>query len=223
MNQPSNPANETTARSSAGLSALYISPEDIQKLPLYRYEGGVEIIQRDEAVESALAALEAEEVLGFDTETQPAFEKGLSFPTALVQLATSRNVYIFQLARLRRLDWLARIMGSAHIVKAGVAVAYDVGKLRELSAFEPAGIVDVAHLAAQAGIKNRGLRGLAALLMGVRVSKGARQSNWARKELSSRQIAYAAADAWLCRELYFRLQKLAVERRAMPIKDGGTA
>lgn len=191
----------------------YISPEEIKVLPLYRYTGSIELIQRQEAIGPAVEKLEREQVLGFDTETQPSFEKGRSFPTALVQFATSRNVYIFQLANFRRWDGLAKILSSPAILKVGVAVDHDIAKLRELFPFEPAGFVDLAHLAAQAGIKNRGIRGLAALLMGIRVSKGARRSNWGRRQLSSHQLAYAAADAWLCRELYFRLQSLAAARR----------
>ncbi|MCP4714944.1 MAG: 3'-5' exonuclease domain-containing protein 2, partial [Deltaproteobacteria bacterium] len=56
------------------------------------------------------------------------------------------------------------------------------------------------------GIKNFGLRGLAAVLFGFRISKGARVSNWARADLTETQIHYAATDAWISREIYLQLQ-----------------
>ena len=54
---------------------------------------------------------------------------------------------------------------------------------QELGRFSSSGFVDLANMAKQQGIKNHGLRGLAAVLMG-----GARKSNWAREDLSDRQI-----------------------------------
>lgn len=202
------PQHNENPNASGDANALYINAQEIQKLPLYQYDGPFELITRDRDIVRVLPILEAETVLGFDTETQPAFEKGKSYPTAIVQLATAQKVFLFQLARMRRYDWFSRIFSAKKILKVGVAIDQDIAKLRELHDFEPAAFVDLAHLAARAGIKNRGVRGLAALLMGIRVSKNARRSNWGRNDLSRHQILYAAGDAWLCRELYFRLSKL---------------
>ncbi len=55
---------------------------------------------------------------------------------------------------------------------------------------------------------NHGLRGLAALLLEFRVSKKAQTSNWSQRVLTAAQIRYAATDAWVGRELYFRLEQL---------------
>ena len=73
-----------------------------------------------------------------------------------------------------------------------------------MEAFNAAGFVEVSELTAQLGYQNKGLRPLAALLMGGRISKAAQVSNWARGELDSKQIRYAATDAWISRELYLR-------------------
>ena len=64
-------------------------------------------------------------------------------------------------------------------------------------------------MAAQAGIKAGGVRTLAAQLLGFRVSKGAQCSNWERTELTPAQILYASTDAWVCREIFLELEKLA--------------
>jgi len=46
--------------------------------------------------------------------------------------------------------------------------------------------------------------------MGVRISKGAQVSNWSRADLSEAQVAYAATDAWVSREIYVRLRELGL-------------
>jgi ribonuclease D len=188
-------------------SHLSISSEQVNALPLYRYDGRICLVADDRAMGRILPRLEKESLLGFDTETKPSFKKGESYPPSLVQLAASDVVYVIQLGELRDRDWFRRIFTSNRIVKAGVSTGYDVKKLQELHAFEPGGFVDLADLAAKAGIRNRGLRGLAGLLMGIRVSKGARRSNWARRTLTESQLLYAATDAWLCRELFIRMTR----------------
>lgn len=215
-NMHDSPAKAHTRSPENDTGSLHISSQAVLKLPLFRYTGPVKLVNQDKIAVQAVAELESEGLLGFDTETQPAFEKGQSFPTALVQLATAKKVFIFQLGALKKLDWFPRIFSAPQIIKVGIAIDQDIAKLRELSPFEPAGFVDLAHMAAHAGIKNRGLRALAALLMGIRVSKRARKSNWGNPHLSRHQITYAAGDAWLCRELFFRLRKLAVERKPAP-------
>ena len=52
------------------------------------------------------------------------------------------------------------------------------------------------------------LRNLAAGLLGVRVSKKARLTNWEASALSAAQICYAATDAWVSRELYLVMDSL---------------
>ena len=100
----------------------------------------------------------------------------------------------------------AEILTDAAIIKAGVAPSFDLHSLQELAPFSPAGFVDLSTMARQRAIKNHGLRGLAALVCGVRISKSARTSNWANPQLSPQQIQYAATDAWISREIYLALQ-----------------
>jgi ribonuclease D len=182
-----------------------ISREEINRLPLGGYRGPVQLITSEEQARGALAALAAERVLGFDTETRAAFRVGESYPPALVQLAGERAVYIFRLASLRRLGGLGAMLSDPRIVKAGVSLAFDLKKLRELCPFGPAGFVELEKLTDRFGIKANGLRGMAAIVLGLRISKGAKCSDWSRPRLSCEQISYAATDAWACREIYIRL------------------
>ena len=52
------------------------------------------------------------------------------------------------------------------------------------------------------------MRNLAGIFLGFRIPKGTKTSNWAAPRLSQQQIAYAATDAWACRELYLRFENL---------------
>ena len=65
-------------------------------------------------------------------------------------------------------------------------------------------------LAKRHGLKQTGVRNLTRLLLGLRILKGTKTSNWARPQLSAQQITYAATDAWACRELYLCFQKLGL-------------
>jgi ribonuclease D len=87
-----------------------------------------------------------------------------------------------------------------------VDIPQDIVKLQERLGGDYKNCVDVSLAAKQAGLKNFSLRGLAAVLLGVRITKGMRVSNWARDTLLPSQIKYAATDAWISRELYLRLQ-----------------
>ena len=51
---------------------------------------------------------------------------------------------------------------------------------------------------------------VAGMLLGFRIPKGNTTSNWAAHTLTSAQIAYAATDAWACRELYLRFESLGM-------------
>ena len=68
--------------------------------------------------------------------------------------------------------------------------------------------VDLDRVARLHGFKQPGVRNLAGLLLGFRIPKGTKTSNWAARQLSPQQILYAATDAWACRELYLRFCEL---------------
>ena len=184
-----------------------INRAEINLLPIRSYDGPISVVQDQDGLTKALKALAAERVLGFDTETRPAFKKGERHAPALLQLAGASAVFVFQLTVLGFPEQLRAVLADSKRIKAGVAHGHDVRTLQELEAFEPAGFIDLGTLAKQAGLKNFGLRGLAAALLGVRISKKSRLSNWAVKRLTPDQITYAATDAWISRELYLRFEK----------------
>jgi ribonuclease D len=185
-----------------------ISREAINELPIRRYEGAVRLVSTREEMEHAAADFAQERVVGFDTETRPSFRAGESHPPALAQVATARAVYLFQLRQADFSALLGKLISSKTTAKAGIGLDYDLRELRKTFAFEPAAIVDLGAVARRHQLEKSGVRPLAALFLGFRIPKGAKTTNWATRQLSPQQIVYAATDAWACRELYLKFEKL---------------
>jgi ribonuclease D len=190
--------------------ARTISREDMAQLPIRRYEGKIVLVATPEELEEARTDLRSETLVGLDTETRPAFKKGESHLPALVQAATARAVYLFQLRRTETHPVLAELLSDARIVKAGISLKDDLRALKQVFAFEEQNMLDLGTVARSAGLGQTGVRNLAGILLRFRIPKGTKTSNWAARELSPAQIAYAATDAWACRELYLRFGSLGL-------------
>ncbi len=182
--------------------------EEINELPLKRWQGPIHLLTEQQQIQEAIERLHKEKVLGFDTETRPAFQKGRSYPPALLQLATRHEVFLFRLAPIGLPGALRDILTNPAIIKTGVSLSHDQRELKKIAPFAGRGFIDLAREAKQLHIKNHGLRGLCAVLLGFRISKSQQTSNWSKQHLSEAQLRYAATDAWAGRELYFALKKL---------------
>src|SRR6266581_2257125 len=200
-----------------------ISREDMAKLPIRRYEGRVCLVATPGNLEEARSDLRQESITGFDTETRPAFKKGESHLPALVQVATARAVYLFQLRRTDVFPALAELLSEPRTIKAGVSLADDLRALKKVFPFEEKNMLDLGQVARRSGFEQTGVRNLAGILLGLRIPKGTKTSNWAARELSPAQIAYAATDAWACRELYLRFQDLGLLRAKAPAESGAAS
>ena len=187
-----------------------LSKTEINSLPLRYYNGAIRIIQTAEQAKDACAILIKEKVLGFDTETRPAFKKGQSYLPSLLQLAGTKVVYLFQLSQCGLTDSIIILLSNVNIIKSGVAINQDLTELQQILNFEPAGFVDLGDIAKSKGLPHHGLRGLAAYLLKFRISKSARTSNWSANQLTKKQIKYAATDAWVGRELYLKYKQIKV-------------
>lgn len=189
-----------------------ISKEAINALPLIQWTGPTKVLNTMEEFADAAVQLSEASILGFDTETRPSFKKGEYYPTSLLQLASDSCVYLFRLKTAANLQALVPLFESEHIIKTGVAIHDDLKALQKLCPFSPQGFVEITQLTAQLAYTSKGLRALAALLLGGRISKAAQVSNWARSELEPKQIQYAATDAWISRELYLQACKEQSEK-----------
>jgi len=194
-----------------------ISKEEMANLPIRRYEGEVSLVATLKELDRARADIREERVLGLDTETRPSFRKGESHLPCLVQAATARAVYLFQLNRLEVFPALVELMAKPDLVKAGIGLAYDLRQLKLVFPFTVENTVDLGVVARRRGLGQSGVRNLAGIFLGFRIPKGNRTSNWAAPRLSPAQISYAATDAWACRELFLRFESLGL----LQAKAGG--
>ncbi len=181
-----------------------ISKEQLAALPIRRYEGEVVLNDSKKFMED----FEKEDLIGFDTETRPAFRPGQSYLPSLVQLATARSVYLFQVQQHDFSDVLRKVFSAQNVTKAGVSVDDDLRNLRKLFEFPGNNVKDLGAIARQHGMKQTGVRNLAGILLGARIPKGAKTTNWAARALTPQQIAYAATDAWACRVLFLRFREM---------------
>ena len=179
-----------------------LSKNEINALPLIQYEGDIEILTSKDNIQAAINDLKNYDLIGFDTETKPTFVKGPLNPPSIMQLACDDKVYIFQFDNDEIFKQLSLILSNENITKCGVSVDRDLIELMYLSPFDPISFVDLGNVARENEIPHHGLRGLAAMFLKRRISKGSQTSDWSRISLSDAQISYAATDAWVSLELF---------------------
>ncbi|MDE5832259.1 MAG: 3'-5' exonuclease domain-containing protein 2 [Desulfovibrio sp.] len=188
------------------------APDEINAMPLTRYDGDVRVIRSGEELAEVLPGLNCPGILGFDTETRPSFAKGKKYPPSLIQLASADAVYLIQLEWLPFGKACADLLANPEVVKVGAGIGDDMRALASAYPFVPRNAVDLGEMAALNKFQSRGLRTLAASVFGWRISKGSQCSNWSLRDLAPKQIAYAATDAWISRMLYLRMLELGLNR-----------
>ncbi len=186
---------------------ISVSPEEIGALELASFPGVIEVIDTDgDAFHRALRYLKRQRVLGFDTETRPTFTpEQHSNGTALLQLSGSGKAYLFRLKTLGLPRPLAAILANPSITKVGAATLDDVKGLQKITKFAPKGFVDLQNIVWEYGIRDKSVKKMTAIILGVKISKAQQLSNWEAEHLSESQQRYAATDAWVCREMYLKL------------------
>jgi len=172
------------------------------------FGGRIELIRHDAPMDKALEEIRREPLLGFDTESKPTFRREDEVrPPALLQLATRETAWLFQLRQITRHDELFSVLADASIQKVGVAPHDDIKGLNRIAAFTPGGFIDLSAIAAKRGIITTGLRNLAGMFLGGRISKAAQVTNWEQNPLTRKQIKYAATDAWISLGIYEELER----------------
>jgi ribonuclease D len=171
-----------------------------------KFPGEIIMINQDHEIPDALELLRLEPLIGFDTETRPAFSKGEVYQVSLLQLATPNHALLFRLHSLKDFSLLKLFFENDEIKKIGVAIRDDIRALQKTFPFEPKGFVELSEMAKTHNLKNFGLKGMTEEVLKLTLSKRAKLSNWEMKELKKDQIIYAATDAWIGREIYVALK-----------------
>lgn len=174
-------------------------------LPLRHYEGKIVIASTEDQVDRAVNEINQSSVVGFDTEAKPTFIKGQIRNIGLIQVATEAKVFLLRTHKLGITDSVHRFLENEQILKVGIGLKDDYNLLDRLRPFEPKGFLDLNDTLAEIGAESIGARNLAAMILEIRISKSAQTSNWELDELSKKQLNYAATDAWICLEIYNKL------------------
>ena len=184
-----------------------ITNEELNSLELTQFSGEITLATEKNEVIRIMNHVWKKGVVGFDTETKPSFRKGVRNNVSLVQIATQDEAYLIRLNHTGITKELKEFFSAGEITKVGVALRDDIKELQQLKHFEPAGFVELNHMVKDIGIESNGLKKLAGIILGIRISKNAQTSNWENEELSDKQLTYAATDAWVCIEMYHRLRE----------------
>lgn len=187
-----------------------ISSDEVNALPMRAYEGKIVLIDSKEGLDKAVSEIEQYPIVGFDTESRPAFKKGESHPVSLLQFATPKKVYLFRVNLIGMPAGVDKLLSNPKLTKLGIALHDDIKDLRKLGVSNPSGFQDIHSFIKDKGVINTGLRKLAAMILGFRISKSQQTSNWENEVLNERQQVYAATDAWVCLKIHERLKELSL-------------
>lgn len=191
-----------------------ISHDEINNLPLKSFHGKITLITESKDLQKAFKEIQEHEVVGFDTETKPAFVKGQIHKVSLLQLAIPNKVFLIRLNMTGFDDEVIKFLENERVLKAGVGIRDDIKFLHRLGKFTAGGFTELSTMAREAGLEVESVKKLAALLLGFRISKGAQTSNWEAATLNEKQIMYAATDAWVCLEIYKKLRGKKINSHA---------
>ncbi len=187
---------------------MEITKEEINELPLWKFEGEITILEDDKDWEEVIPKLWKADILGFDTEAKPAFKKGVYNPVSVIQLATDDEVFIIRNLLCGFPGDLVRIFEDPSIIKVGAAIRDDLKDLQKLRKFKPEGFEDISTIASENGVRQIGAKNLTAIFLKKRISKAQQTSNWEREQLTQAQLDYAATDAYLGLKVYEEFLKL---------------
>ncbi len=178
------------------------------EFPIFRSVSLLDITLVDsvEKAASALAALLASPVVGFDTESKPTFRKGeVSTGPHLVQLATDQHVFLFPVSFEANHAALRQILAARNVLKVGFGLGNDRSALRSRLDIDLNNVLDLGEVLRGPGHRGTvGAKVAVAHYFGEKLikSKKVGTSNWASRRLDERQILYAANDAHVALKIY---------------------
>jgi len=182
-----------------------ITVEELAEHELSWFKGEIVLVDNLKTFYEVVPRLYGLDLLGFDTETRPTFKKGKKNVVSLIQLSTGDFACLFRINKIGIPDELADLLSDPSVIKAGVAVHDDIRFLKGVRKFTPDGFIELQTFVKDFGIQSSGLKKLAAIILGFRISKRQQVTDWEAEQLSEAQQIYAATDAWVCHQIYTKL------------------
>ncbi|GAB0096872.1 Exonuclease 3'-5' domain-containing protein 2 [Sergentomyia squamirostris] len=177
-----------------------------QKTPLRSQH--IEIVNNVEKCQEVVETLKSHcrkyQVLGFDCEWVTV--NGLRHPVALLQLASHTGLCaLFRLSHIRGIPPdLKELLEREDIIKVGVAPNEDARLLCQDYSVTVASVLDLRSMAHMVGEQPLGLSKLSHNFLDIELDKDwrLRCSDWSSPQLTSKQVQYAANDAFVAIELF---------------------
>jgi len=183
-----------------------ITVEELAEHELSWFKGEIVLVDNLKTFFEVFPRLLGSDLLGFDTETRPTFKKGKKNAVSLIQLSTGDLACLFRINKIGIPDELIKLLSDPSVIKAGVAVHDDIRFLSGVRKFSPEGFIDLQNFVKDFGIQSSGLKKLAAIVLGFRISKRQQVTDWEAEQLTEAQEIYAATDAWVCHQIYRKLK-----------------
>lgn len=181
----------------------------VAEMPLTAFTGRIIVVQSASEAEKAVDYLSRQPIVGIDTETRPAFQKGQKYGVALLQISTPDTCFLFRLNMIGFPPSLRQLIHAEVPVKVGLSLRDDFQRLHRMGSFEQGGYVELQDYATRMGIEAQSLLKIFAILFGQKISKAQRLSNWEADVLTDAQKLYAATDAWACLKIYDEMEALS--------------
>nr|XP_045592821.1 exonuclease mut-7 homolog [Procambarus clarkii] len=187
----------------------------------------VVIIDTIDGLERCTVDLLRSPVIGMDSEWKPTFGLGAPEQAALLQLATTSQVFLLDLVALQPImtdcHWhpLCQMISNSKITKLGYGIKGDFRVLGRLNAkmrealSTAKNLIDFDHTKgillekysnifsySEIGTSHKGLSDLVYRCFGSPLNKSEQFSNWAARPLTKSQILYAATDARCLIDIY---------------------
>jgi len=180
----------------------------IASLPRVLFGGRMVVVVSEYEADRAVSYLLSQPILGIDTETRPAFKKGSQYKVALLQVSSRDVCFLFRLNHTGITPSIKRLLEDKTVLKVGLSLHDDIMSLHKLAEFDPGFFLDLQKHVSEIGVEDLSLQKLYANLLGGKISKAQRLTNWEADVLTEKQKLYAATDAWACIMLYEELQRL---------------
>ncbi len=167
---------------------------------------------------AAAAAIKVADMVGFDTESKPIFDRGvISDGPHVVQFSLDDCAYIFQLHRADCRAFLVEILESESVLKVGFGLRSDHKEIRAKLGVTLRAVLDMNDVFRREGHRGTtGARAAVAMVMKQKFhkSKAVTTSNWSLPQLSPKQLLYAANDAYVAIKV---LRAMRMPREKLPI------
>lgn len=184
----------------------------IQTLPCVHFGGRIIVIFTERDADKAVEYLMKQTLLGIDTETRPAFQKGQIHQVALLQVSTHDTCFLFRINEIGMTDSIIRLLEDTTITKVGLSLQDDMRGLNQRRKFTPGTFVELQKEVKDIGIEDNSLQKIYANLFGGKIAKGQQLSNWEADILTEAQQRYAATDAWACIQIHEEVARMKRDR-----------